>query len=154
MLFNYILGLQSVDKENIRINNREAVRAIILRKDKVLMVHTKKGDYKFPGGGLNKEESHEEALKREVREETGYIISNVKDKLGEIIERKLDEYEENSVFQMISHYYLCEVYNETTYQQLDEYEVELDFQAIWVQLDKVIKLNEEIIAKDDKNKNP
>ncbi|WP_346929095.1 NUDIX domain-containing protein [Clostridium sp.] len=154
MIFNYILGLQEIEKENVKINNREAIRAITLKKDKILMVHTNKGDYKFPGGGVNEEESHEETLKREVMEETGYIIKKVKDKVGEIIERKLDEYEEDSVFQMTSHYYLCEVLNEKTNQQLDNYEAELDFQAVWVQLEEVIEFNEKVIEKDGIGKNP
>lgn len=93
-------------------------------------------------------------MKREIREETGHIISSVKDKLGIIIERKLDEYEENSVFQMDSYYYLCEVSNEKTNQQLDDYELELDFQAVWIRLDKAIESNEKIITNDYVNMNP
>lgn len=154
MIFNYVLGLKEINQEKVKISNREAIRGVILKKDKLLMVHTNKGDYKFPGGGANKGESHEETLKREVAEETGYIIKNVKDKLGEIIERKLDKYAENSIFKMTSHYYLCEISNEKTNQNLDNYEAELGFQGEWIQIDEAIKLNEEIIEKDEKSKNP
>jgi len=75
-------------------------------------------------------------------------------KLGKVIERKLEENEENCVFEMTSHYYLCEVLDDKTKQQLDDYEAEQDFQAEWIQLDKVIGLNEEIVSSNDKNKNP
>lgn len=153
MLFNHVLGLQEVNKEKVNVNYREAVRAIILQNNNILMVHSNKGDYKFPGGGVNKEESHEKTLKREVREETGYIINNVKNKIGVITERKIDEYQKDSVFEMISHYYLCEVSNEQTFQQLDDYEAELDFCPIWIHLDEAIHLNEEILKKENNEKN-
>ncbi len=71
MLFDCVLGLQEVDNESANINHREAVRAIILHYDSILMAHSNKGDYKFPGGGVNGEESHGEALRRELREERG-----------------------------------------------------------------------------------
>lgn len=152
MLFNYVLGLQEISKEKVNVNYREAVRAIILQNNSILMVHTNKGDYKLPGGGVNKEETHQDTLKREIKEETGYIVNNVKDKIGIIIERKLDQYEENSVFEMISYYYLCELSSNKTSQQLDSYESELDFRPVWIQLDKAIHSNEEILKKDN-NKN-
>jgi 8-oxo-dGTP pyrophosphatase MutT (NUDIX family) len=154
MIFNCVLGLQEINKEKLRINYRTAVRAVIWKDNKILMVHSNRGDYKFPGGGLNKDESHEEALKREVREETGYIINNVKDKIGVIIERKLDDYEENSIFEMTSYYYLCEITSNQTTQQLDDYEEELEFHPIWIGVDKAIELNEETLKDDNKEKNP
>lgn len=153
MIFNYVLGIQEAEKEKININYREAVRAIILQDNNIFMVHTNKGDYKFPGGGVKKAESHEDTLKREVREETGYIVNKVVDKIGIVIERKLDEYEENSVFEMSSYYYLCEISDNKVVQQLDDYESELDFQPLWIPLDKAIHSNEEILKKNDKNKN-
>ena len=39
--------------------HRQAVRAVILRGRELLMVNSANvGDYKFPGGGVNKGESH------------------------------------------------------------------------------------------------
>ncbi len=154
MIFNYILGPQEIDREKLKISSRTAIRAVVIKEDKILMVHTNRGDYKFPGGGAEVKESHEDTLKREVREETGYLVSTIKNKLGKVIERKLEENEENCVFEMTSHYYLCEVLDDKTKQQLDDYEAEQDFQAEWIQLDKVIGLNEEIVSSNDKNKNP
>jgi len=153
MIFNFVLGIQNINNENTNIVRREAVRAIVLKDNKILMVHTNKGDYKFPGGGVKKEEIYEDTLKREVREETGYIVSNIKEKVGVIIERKLDGYDKNSIFEMISYYFLCEISDNKTVQQLDQYEYELDFQPEWISLDKAININEEILEKCDKDIN-
>ena len=54
---------------------RDSARAIIFIGDKLLMVRSKKyGEYKFPGGGIDLNETHTEALIREVMEETGYSL--------------------------------------------------------------------------------
>ena len=51
-------------------NFEVCVRAIILHKNKVLVCWSKKGKhYFFPGGHVDFEESAEEALKRELKEE-------------------------------------------------------------------------------------
>jgi 8-oxo-dGTP pyrophosphatase MutT (NUDIX family) len=149
MLFNNVLGIQAIDRGKVNINHREAVRAVVFRDNEILMVHNNKGDYKFPGGGINKEESHEEALKREVKEETGYIVDCVKNRIGVITERRQDEYDRNSIFEMVSHYYLCEISGDRTNQQLDDYEFELGFQPVWITLDEAIQLNEEILKKNE-----
>lgn len=153
ILFNYVLGLQDV-KGRINIIVREAVRAIILSKDGIFMVHNNKGDYKFPGGGINKKEKNEEALMREVKEETGYLLESVTKKIGIVAERNVDKYEKDSVFEMISHYYLCKISDKQVFQQLDDYEAELEFQPIWINIEKAIQENEQILKDETKEKNP
>lgn len=153
MIINLEIGIKEVNKELVKVSYRTAVRAIIIQNGNILMVHTNKGDYKFPGGGVNKDENHEETLKREVEEETGYIINKVKDKIGIIIERNIDEYEKTSVFEMTSYYYLCEVSNKVNLQNLDEYEAELGFHPMWVNVNEAIYQNEELL-KIKKDNNP
>lgn len=51
-------------QEEITFIRRTAVRGIIYDRDRLLMVQTRLGDYKFPGGGVQENETHEEALKR------------------------------------------------------------------------------------------
>lgn len=143
MGFDIVLGLKETNGENIR--TRTAIRAIIKKDGKILMVRCNKGDYKFPGGGLNKVESHEDTLRREVQEETGYILSEVKEKLGVILERSLDSLEEGSVFEMASHYYLCEISDRKTKQNLDAYEAELEFEPVWISIDKAIEENSKVL---------
>lgn len=153
MIFEYTLGLkeEEIDR-SLKVINRNAVRAVIKKENKILMIKTNKGDYKFPGGGVEKNESFEEGIIREVREEAGCIVSKIVSKLGEITERNIDRYGENALFQMYSHYYLCEITEERVEQNLDEYEVDLDFKSVWIDLDETINLNEKLL--NDENRNP
>lgn len=144
VIFDFELGLSKIKVEKFKIIHREAIRAVVMDKQKILLVHNNKGDYKFPGGGANKGESHEETLVREVLEETGYEISNVKDKIGIIAERNHDIYDKSCIFQMTSYYYLCETEDKKLGQRLDAYEAELDFRPEFVDINYAIATNEEL----------
>lgn len=62
-----------------RTIHRHAVRAVIFRGQELLMIHsTKVGDYKFPGGGVDRDETHEQALIREVKEECGMSLLHIR----------------------------------------------------------------------------
>lgn len=150
MLFNLKLGINDTSSNIIR---REAIRGIVFKNDSILMVRSNKGDYKFPGGGLNKGESHQETLIREIKEETGYQVNNIREKIGEITERKFDAYEENAIFEMISHYYICEISNEQIEQQLDDYELKLELLPEWVTVQQAVNINETLLKKEE-DKNP
>lgn len=151
MIFNKVIEEQHIQVDS-KVNYREAIKAVILRNNKILLIHTNKEDYKFPGGGVEGQESHSECLIREVAEETGYVNCIIKDKLGIVIERKLDEYDNISVFQMTSHYYLCElINNERIAQQLDDYEFAREFRPEWILLNEVIEQNEKRINSFEKN---
>lgn len=153
MYFNEVIGLKEVGKEE-KVFYRVAIRAIILKYDKILMVKSNTGDYKFPGGGVENGESPEETLRREVTEETGYILDEVKDEMGIIIERNRRKKKGYSLFEMTSHYYFCDVTNKKVEQNLDKYEEELGFLPIWISLDNAIKENELIIEEGKSNINP
>lgn len=60
--------------ESSSVFKRVAVRGIIKKDHKYLIIYSKYGDYKFPGGGQKDGESLEETLLREVQEETGYFV--------------------------------------------------------------------------------
>jgi 8-oxo-dGTP pyrophosphatase MutT (NUDIX family) len=154
MVFEYVLGIKDINKHRFNVNSRTAVRAVIVKDEKILMVHCNKGDYKFPGGGMHREESHEEALIREVEEETGYIISKVEDKIGVVLERNFDKFRKNCIFEMASYYYLCEVSDKTTFQRLDDYEERLGFRPVWIDVYDVISQNEKLLKIEKENANP
>lgn len=145
MLFNKLFEIDKVSDSIGNINFREAVRGIIIKDKKILMVHSKNQDYKFPGGGIKKDEGHMNALAREIEEETGYICSKINEQVGIVTERSKDRYVNNRVFKMISYYYFAEVLNKKRSQKLDPYEAELEFKPEWVTLEEAIDNNEKII---------
>ena len=67
----FIIDLKDYN-ENMPRFKRPSFRAIIIKNGLIAMVYSKKYDYyKFPGGGIEKNEDILTALKREVLEETG-----------------------------------------------------------------------------------
>lgn len=147
-MFHLELGLKDDNQSEYKIHPRMAVKGLAVREDKLLLVVTSYGDYKIPGGGVNEKEAIEETLTREFLEETGYKIRTVGKKLGSIIERKIDKYEENTIFEMTSHYYLCEISDDVQVEQnLDEYETKQGFSPIWVTIEEAI-LNNEALLKE------
>jgi 8-oxo-dGTP diphosphatase len=78
------IGIQSEPVDEWR--ERRAVRCILMRGDKIALLHVRKDHYhKLPGGGIEGEENIEDALRREVVEETGSQIL-IGELLGVIIE--------------------------------------------------------------------
>jgi 8-oxo-dGTP diphosphatase len=127
--------------------HRTAVRAVILHGYEVLMVHsTNVGDYKFPGGGLNQGESHEQALARELQEECGTSLLNVDGELGAVIEYDFAEEAEYDVFKMTSHYYFCRAEDGFGAQKLDDYERDLGFKPAWVEIEFAISTNRSLLG--------
>ncbi|MFJ7405043.1 MULTISPECIES: NUDIX hydrolase [unclassified Lysinibacillus] len=151
MIFNKIFEESNIKNYNNTMS-REAVRAIIVNENRILLVHSNRGDFKFPGGGLEDNETHEEGLVREVKEETGYMNCRVQNKVGFVCEKKMDEYDDNTLFKMTSHDYFCELLNDLMIaQQLDAYESAQQFTAMWVSIDEAIKQNESLINAANNN---
>ena len=48
-----------------------SVKGVLLRRGRVLLLRNHRGEWELPGGRLDRRESPEEALMREIREETG-----------------------------------------------------------------------------------
>lgn len=138
-------------KENLKLDGRtiyrEAIRGIIIKDKKILMIYSPiNKDYKFPGGGVDEDESYEETLIREVLEESGATVSQVVAELGKVIEYNKPKEEEFDLFKMASIYYICSVQDgEFAEQNLDDYEGDLKFMPIWIDIDIAIKNNKEII---------
>lgn len=126
--------------------HRTAVRGVILRGRNLLMIYSSNvGDYKFPGGGVGEGETHVQALIREIQEECGMSIINVGSEIGSVIEYDVPVESDYEVFKMTSHYYQCEVQDGFGVQKLDGYEQELGFKPVWIEIDKVIKVNKALL---------
>ena len=117
------IDLKNYDK-NGKVFKRPSARAIIIKNNKIYMVHSLLYDYyKFPGGGIEKQESNLDALVRETAEEAGLIV--IKESIKEYgyvhrIQKAKDE--GYSMFVQDNYYYLCDVEDKTIDQKLDDYE--------------------------------
>lgn len=149
MEFQIALGIVNAPKD-AHINERIAIRAIILNDDKLLMVRNIKGDLKFPGGGVRVNEDIETALLREIKEETGYINVIIKSKLGETIQLEIDRFTKDDYCRMISLYYLCELTNlDNEGQNLDGYERDLDFKSLFISPITALKINKQLLLRGE-----
>jgi len=141
--------LHRADGVNIhgRIVHRTAVRAVIQRGRYLLMVHSANiSDYKFPGGGVDVGEAHEDALRREVREECGAELSHIGEEIGTVVEYDNDTETDFDTFKMTSHYYRCEVADSFGAQKLDGYERDLGFTPVWVDIEEAIRVNKSLLV--------
>lgn len=120
---------------------RPSVRSIIIKTNKVAMVHSLKYDYyKFPGGGIESGESHSEALIRETAEEAGLlIIPQSINEYGYVHRVQKGTHEE--MFIQDNYYYLCDTESQVKPQSLDDYEAEERFSLEWIDPIIAIKTN-------------
>jgi 8-oxo-dGTP pyrophosphatase MutT (NUDIX family) len=136
-------------KVNGKTIHRTAVRGVILRGRNLLMNHSANiGDYKFPGGGVTEGETHAQALRREVQEECGMSVTQIDSEIGVIIEYNIPIEKDYDVFKMTSHYYRCEVKGEFGAQKLDDYEQELGFKPVWIDIVSAIRINKALFHSD------
>ncbi|MCQ2538294.1 MAG: NUDIX domain-containing protein [Lachnospiraceae bacterium] len=135
-----------------KVYSRLSVRGIAIKDGKVLLVHSQKYDYyKFPGGGADEGETYEEALIREVREETGYeVIPESIKEFGSVMRRQKDSKDENCIFEQPNLYYFCEVADKAGDQKLDDYEEEEGFHPVWAEPFAISRHNAYVRA-DDKD---
>ncbi len=140
--------MKMFDKRNSKIGYqpiiyRNAVRAIIFKEKKVLLVYSETTkEYKFPGGGLEQGETRHYALRREVKEEVGHNLKSVNESLGYVDQIYNDIYDEKKYFYQRSYYYFCEVEDEYLGLSLSESEIALRFLPKWVTLEEAIQVNE------------
>lgn len=139
--------LFTIDKKNytddMPVIERFAVRALINRNGLWAMQKSNIGDYKIPGGGVEKEESYQEALLREVQEETGLlVIPETIREIGEVVEMKEDSFEKGKKYIAHSFYYFCGVREEKGVTSMTENELKRGYQLEWADIDHIIKCNE------------
>ena len=94
-----------MDRQNYnpegKVYRRPSARAVILKDGKVLLNYVKKFDcYEFPGGGIESGETPEQAVCREVAEETGRIVipESVRE-FGIVIRRQQDSNDPDGIFE-------------------------------------------------------
>lgn len=128
------LGLDVLEINNPRVRN--AARGIVLRDDGKIAVFNKsfKNEYKLPGGGIENNESPEEAFKREVLEETGCYVEIIK-KLG-----ITEEYKTRDNYMQKSYVYIGKVVKDTNKLNVTEKEKDEGAKLIWEEPNRALEL--------------
>ncbi|WP_425449310.1 NUDIX domain-containing protein [Dethiothermospora halolimnae] len=117
--------------EGKNYKSREGVYGIAINKlNKVAVIQTSHGDF-LAGGGIEKYETEEECLKRELIEETGYSIK-IKQLICRGIEyrfnQKMDKY-----LKLIGAFYLIKFEEDTGLKSEDDHEL------VWKTIDELKK---------------
>lgn len=122
------------DEEALGFRAREAVRAVVCDQGgKVALLHARVNSYyKLPGGGIEKEENIEEALRRECLEEIGCEVE-IGEELGMIV-----EYRKQQNLRQTSYCYLAKLVGEKGKPNFTQSEINEGFEAVWLPLDEAI----------------
>lgn len=133
---------------NGSVFRRPSARAIIMKDGKIAMVYSKKYNYyKFPGGGIEAGERMEDALIREVLEETGLcVIKNSIREYGQV--HRVQKGTKEDIFIQDNYYFLCCVKEGFGQQNLDKYEADEGFTLEFLDPQRAIDVNRETILDD------
>lgn len=135
--------------EDMPVFERYGVRAIIQRDGLFAMQQSNTGEYKIPGGGMDKGETIEEALAREVREETGLVIkTETMQELGEILDVHKDIFDGKSKYVAHSLHYSCDVEEKLVETAMTESEIAKGFHLAWADIDTIIETNERLMKEN------
>ncbi len=118
---------------------RQAARAIVFDADnKVALLYIAKHDYyELPGGGVEEDETIEEACIRECKEEIGCNVEIISE-VGKTIEYRKQLKRVN-----VSFCYVAKVIGEKGISELQEDEIEMGTSTVWVSKEKALELIEE-----------
>lgn len=120
------LGLFSADDGELTWTRRAARGVLTNDKAQTAMMHfTKTGVCKLPGGGMEDNETIEVALRREIREETGYEITDIRE-LGMVEENR-----QASGMHQLSYCYMARV-TDFVGTDLTEKEAGQGMELVWV----------------------
>ena len=127
------LGFNVLPAESYQ--ERRASRAVVFddQGSVALLYVGKKRHHKLPGGGLEEGEDFLTALQREIREEIGCVITDVRE-LGLI-----EEVRDRNGLRQISACFTARVVGEKHPPQFEQDEIDDGFEPVWMPLDEAVK---------------
>lgn len=122
----------------IPTQERGASRAVVFDIDGnvALLYATKKYYHKLPGGGIEQDEDIETALRRELIEEIGCSVKNLRE-LGSV-----EEYRNKWGLHQVSYCFLADLDGQKGATHLEEDEIANGFEPVWVSIEDAIKILE------------
>jgi len=130
------LGISDKEILGEKYELRKSARGILINEKGEVSIQfvSKNNYYKLPGGGVEKGETEEEALKREIIEEVGCDIT-IEKPLGLII-----EYRNSHDLLHLSCGYLCKVKGEVGTPKYEQGEIDNGYKPLWKPLDEALEL--------------
>lgn len=122
-----IFGEQIPGKE---YRGRRAAYALIFEQGQVGTVRTQRGHF-LPGGGLEGNESPEEAVRRELLEETGYVLTHLRF-VGEAVLYEVSD--RAGALRSLGYFFLAEVGERLHSGQ------EADHELVWLEPARAVEL--------------
>ncbi len=117
----------------------------------LLMVESSFGEIKLPGGGMELGEDDEQALIREVKEETGYdVIPESIRPFGEIEEKRLSD-REPKIWHQMNRLYFCRVYPGQGQCEYSENEKKHGFRPVLYTIEEALEKNEKMLETEGRN---
>ncbi|NOU52608.1 NUDIX domain-containing protein [Pseudoalteromonas sp. JBTF-M23] len=130
---------------------RHTTRAIVLKGEDILLLYTARyNDYSLPGGGVDEHETIEQALLRELQEETGAkSLTNITP-FGRYEEYRIWYKPDYDNIHIVSDCYVCEICGEFSQPQMEDYERDNGMKPVWINIDKAIAHNQSTLENCDK----
>ena len=128
--------------DDMPVFEKYAVRGIIVRNGMIAMQKSGFGYFKILGGGVDSGENYEDALVREVQEESGLVVKKDTIRLiGEVVEMREDLYEKGKKFVCHSIYYFCDVESYMKENNMTASEIRDGYHLSWATPEHILSEN-------------